>query len=102
MQNLSLLDKLLHGACDFLNRNIWIDAMLIVEVNVICSETFQRAFQTIADMLRTAVPAKLRADNNLFSVGLEGFSQQFFIRVGTVTLCGSAFSRLASKTARNP
>ena len=54
---LSLLHQLRHGADGVFNGDVRIDAVLVVEVNVVDPQSLERAFAGHAHMLRPAVDA---------------------------------------------
>ena len=101
MFHLALVDKLLHCAGYFFNRNVQIDAMLIEQIDGIDFEPLERCLSDLLDVLRPAVqrtplaailgirlPAKLGSDHHTAAKWSERFTYQFFVQQGAVHLGG--------------
>src|ERR1700726_1080301 len=94
--NLTLSHQLRHGADSLLNRSIRIDAVLVIEVNGFNPQAPKAGFTGLAHIIGLAVePAyrrilrvtdnpKLRGENNLVPLALDGFSDKFFILEGAI------------------
>jgi hypothetical protein len=61
----ALLNEVLYGSRDVFDRNPGVRTVLIVEIDGINPEPFERAFDRLLDMLRTAI----QADITLTSIG---------------------------------
>src|SRR5205807_5490978 len=90
--HLSLSYELRHRAEHVLDRNVGVDAMLVQEIDTICRETPQRAFDRFANVRRPAVDAsngailveaeaELGRDDQALALALQRASQQFFVFV---------------------
>ena len=55
VENFPFLYQLCHHARDLLSRNLWIDAVLIEEIDVICPKPLQRGIHRCADHRRPCV-----------------------------------------------
>src|SRR5215475_13364730 len=54
--------KFCHGANGLFNRRVWIDAMLVIEIDHIHAQSAQTSFTSLADIIPlTADPAIVRA-----------------------------------------
>ena len=97
MLYLACLDQILYGTGSLLNGSVWIDAMLVEEVNSVRLQTLQRAFDDLLDMVGLAVGCRplvivagiglepeLGSDHDIFAEGSESFAYDFFIDEGTV------------------
>jgi hypothetical protein len=59
--HLALLDELLHRADGLLDRDRLVDAVLVVEVDVVDAEALQRGLAGLAHVVRLAVDAEIAA-----------------------------------------
>src|SRR5215203_2735766 len=74
-----------HRADDIFDRHLWVNAMLIEQIDAICRESAQRPFDRIANALRPAVDARhravldseseLRRDEDTIALPLQGAAQ---------------------------
>src|SRR5262245_47603708 len=54
--------KLCHGANGLFNRRVWVDAMLVVQIDHLRAESAQTSFTSLADIIPlTADPAIVRS-----------------------------------------
>src|SRR4051794_7964436 len=96
MENLALLDKVLHRSGDILYRHGRVDTVLVVEIDMVGPQPRKRLLNNPADARRTTVEghgaidgkAELRGDLHLVANGLERFTDQLFVDVGPVNLRG--------------
>ncbi len=95
--DLALGDELGHGADGLLDRGVGVDAVLVVEVDVVGAEPLQRAFDREADVRRAAVePAaagvghepELGGQHDLVAAALEGAADELLVGVRAVDLGG--------------
>ena len=91
--DLSRLDQLLHRAGDLLDRDVWIDAVLVEEVDRLGAKAPKRGVDALPDRLRPAVearrpladldaleiPAELRRDHDPVSHRLERFADELLV-----------------------
>ena len=94
MQDFAFVEEFLHRARDFLNRHFRIDAVNIVEINMIGAESLQRTFHCFAQSLRTRIksdafaianiPAALRRELDAIAHGFESFADEFFIAIDRI------------------
>src|SRR6202022_3222320 len=88
-----------NGADGVLDRGVAVDAMLVVEVDIVGVETSQRSFDGGADVRRAAVEgarattgvgdhAEFRCEHNLLAAPLQGSADEFLIGVGPVDFGG--------------
>jgi hypothetical protein len=92
----AFLDQLLDRSGHVLDRHVWIDAMLIEEVDPIGLQSLQRRLGDLADVRRSAVQpgalsvleleAEFGGDHNLIANRGKGIPDQLFVRVRTVRL----------------
>jgi hypothetical protein len=121
MLDLPLLDQILHGPRNVFNRDRGIDAMLIVEIDDIDSETLQGALDYLLDVLGLAIqaaptrftrgggcPAKRRRDDDLIAERRQRFADQLLVRKRAIHFrgieeCDAAFhGRLQQSDHRFP
>src|SRR5687768_14092526 len=99
MQNLTFPHQVTDRTSDIFNRHIWIDAVLVEEIDSISVETCEHSLDSLLDMIGTAiespnhlpclkidVPAKLGCDHNLVAEGFNGFAEQTFHLKRTISL----------------
>src|ERR1700733_13170937 len=99
--DLALLNEVLHGSGDILNRHVGIDAVLIEEVDDIGLESFQRGLGDLADVLGPAIDSSQRplgfridfeselgCDHDLIPEGSERLADQFFVGERAVSFGG--------------
>jgi hypothetical protein len=97
--NLALLDQLGEGAHGVLDRRVRVDAVLVVQVDVVGAEPSQRALDSDADVGGAAVEgprapavvrdqAELGGQHHLVAAALERLADQPLVDVGTVDLGG--------------
>jgi hypothetical protein len=93
------MDQILDRSRDVLDRYVWVDAVLVEQVDAIGAESFQRRIGDRPDVLRSAVHtnvreraaecvAKLGCDYDLIAEGGEGFAHDFLVPIGAVCLGG--------------
>src|SRR5258708_9928411 len=95
---LSLLDQITYRTGHILHRHLWIDTVLIQQVNVIGLESLERAFDGLTDILRPArcfgadllavleTKAKFGGDDYLVAPALERPAEQLLVGQGTIAL----------------
>src|SRR5258706_3696446 len=95
---LSLLDQITYRTGHILHRHLWIDTVLIQQVNVIGLESLERAFDGLTDILRPArcfgahllavleMKAKFGGDDYLVAPALERPAEQLLVGEGTIGL----------------
>ena len=99
MADLALGDELGQGADGLLDGGLRVDAVLVVQVDVVGAEPLQGALDRGADVRRAAVEdagaatgvrddAELRGQHHLVAAVLDGPADQFLVGVGTVDLGG--------------
>src|SRR5436305_4077070 len=97
--DLSLDDELCHRTNGVLDRRIRIDAVLIVEVDVIDTEPSQRSLARLLNILRLAAQpepsavssahvAELRRDDNVVAMSVDCPTDELFVRERTVGVRG--------------
>src|SRR5579863_2042354 len=92
MQHLSVFDKLLHGTRNVLDWHIWIDPMLVEEIDAVRPETLQTPVHHSLDVfgpaIQTAlvgeVEAELRCDLHLVAERFECAADDGFAHVRAV------------------
>jgi hypothetical protein len=115
VSDLALLNEVLHGSRDILDRHVGIDAVLIKEVDEIGLESFQRGLGDLANVLGPAIDSSQRplgfgidfetelgGDHNLITEGSQGLADQFFVGEGAVSFggieeCDTAFEGSADE-----
>src|ERR1700686_1207865 len=100
MSDLALLDQLRQGANRFFNRRIRIDAMLVIEVNVLDAKPLQTSFAGLLHVVGLAADAAVTwvagiADNpelcgqhDLVALALDRASDELFVLVRPVDVGG--------------
>src|ERR1017187_5299891 len=98
MANLTLFDQFDHGADDFFDRHLPVDAVLIQQVDVIGAEAFQRSLGRFTHVLGAAVDAghlaafdakaEFAGNHNPLATALERTPDQLFIDERAVPLRG--------------
>src|ERR1700749_2348876 len=101
MQPLPLRDQILHRACHVLDRNLWIDTVLVDEVDPISPPPLQHGVNGPADVLgptveathhstriRIDVPTELRRVDHLVANWGERFAENAFYLKGAVGFGG--------------
>ena len=96
--NFAFLDQPRHGTDRVLDRHIRIDAMLIIKIDHVDTETFQATLCRGADILRPTVCAlgltilngetEFGGDHQPVAPSANGLSQQFLVLIGTIDLGG--------------
>jgi hypothetical protein len=92
MQYLAFPDQFFHGTRNILNWHVWVDPMLIEQINTVCSKTFKASVHHSLDVIGTAVEtalvgeikAKFRCDLHLVSERFKGTADDGFARVRAV------------------
>lgn len=93
MPALALPHQFRDGSGQILNGHVRINAMLVVKINDIHAQAFERSFHGRADLLGSAVldlaavataDAERGGNHRLITEGRERFAQQCFIGMGTV------------------
>src|SRR3954452_17793080 len=92
--HLALLDEVLYGPGDILDRNFVVNSMLIEQIDDIGPKTLERGLGNFFDVLWTAVQdgllsifdlkSELGGDYHLLTKWLESFPDQFFICVRAI------------------
>jgi hypothetical protein len=93
----ALLDQIFDNARDVFDRHIWIDAMLVEQVDAICLQSFERSLGNFPDVLRAAINAdllsslgnlepELRRDNHLIANGRQRFANHVLVGEWTIDL----------------
>jgi hypothetical protein len=101
VEHLALGDQVGDGAGGLLDGDVRVDAVLVVEVDVIGSEALQRAFDGSANVGGTAVDhprggrtvlvgnePELGRDDDLVAAALNSLADDFFAVEGAVDFCG--------------
>ena len=96
MQNLALGNEILDRAGDVLNRHIGIDTVLVIQVDTVGLQPFERFLYDFLDVFWTAVQgnsavdseAKFACDLHLVTEWLERFADQLFISIWTIYFGG--------------
>src|SRR5208337_617966 len=100
MADLALLDEFRHGANRFLNRRIRIDAVLVVEVNVLDAQPLQTSIAGLLDVVGLAadtadtgvrgiaVYPEFCGQHDLAALALDRASDEFFVLVRPVDIGG--------------
>src|SRR5258705_7692633 len=96
--DLTRADQFCHRANRLLDRNVLVDAMLIIEIDMIDAETFQRRIASGANVFRTAVDRALAAlkdliaefgrDDHPVAMLRERFADQLFVVPGAIDVRG--------------
>ena len=112
MQDFAFVEEFLHRARDFFNRHFRIDAMNVIQIDVIGAEPLQRTFHCFAQSLRTRIksdafaisniPAAFRRELDAIAHGLESLADQFFIAIDRIHFrrveeVDAEFNRLAQE-----
>jgi hypothetical protein len=109
MFDLACIDQFLHRTGHIFDRNVRIDAMLIEQIDTICSESFQRGVGDLLDVfgpaverriltlrsIRSDVESELRCDHDLITKRRERFADELFVCERTVD-----FGRVKKSDAR--
>src|SRR5208283_799405 len=94
--NFSLPHQFRHCSDGFFDGRSWVDAMLIVEVDVVDAEAKQASFARTTNIVRLAIhaasvricgiadDAELCGEHDLVALAFEGAANQFFILIRTV------------------
>ena len=93
----ALLDQILDGSGDILDRHIRVDAVLVVQIDRLDLQSRERALDHAPDVFGPAVettpprlafgagcPPELRGDHDLPSERRQGFADKLLVRVRTV------------------
>jgi hypothetical protein len=97
VEHLSRLHQLRHGTDRFLNRDPWVDAVLIVQVDMIDTEPLQTGIASRVHILRCSVDSKQRAigsahvaklggEHNFLAARFQDFGQQAFVGADAITI----------------
>ena len=103
VQNLPLLDQLLHRGGDVLDGNLGIDTVLVQQVDTVCTQAPEHPLDDLLDVrrlavrgrlarselsgLRVDVPAELGRDHYVVPERLDRFTEDAFHSCGSVGLC---------------
>jgi hypothetical protein len=103
-------DQLSHGTGHVSHRDVWVNTMLVKEVDAVGLQALERLFGDQADAGGRAVEpggsdaileAELGCQNDLVAKGGDGLSEHFFIHspvgFGAVEECDAAFERSADQ-----
>ncbi len=95
------LDEVFHGSGDVFDGNFEIDAMLVVEIDVVGLEALERFVADLLDVVGMAVqcaplsavvrirlPAEFRGDHKFVAKRSEAFADEFFVDVRAVDFGG--------------
>src|SRR5262249_761076 len=97
---LTLLDEILHGACNVFDWNFGINAVLIKQIDEVGFEALERGLHNLFDVRGLAaeaasvasdwieVPGKLWCDDDVLAKGSQGLSDELFVVKRTVGLGG--------------
>src|SRR6266849_10637214 len=100
MSNLALLDQFCQGANRLFNRRIGIDAMLVIEVDVLDAQPLQTSFAGLLHVVglaadtadvgiaRIADNSELCGQHDLVALALDRSSDELFVLVGPVDVGG--------------
>src|SRR2546426_6587193 len=84
VQHLALRNQVLDCSGHILDGDLWIDTMLVVEIDAVGLEALQRALDHLLDVIRPAVDAtgldvkaELRGDADAVAEGRERFTDEF-------------------------
>src|SRR6266851_1336315 len=100
MSNLALLDQFREGADCFLNWRIRIDAVLVVEVDILDAQPLQTSFTGLLHVVGLAADAadvgiggiadnsKFCGQHDLVAFALDRASDEFFVLEGPVNVSG--------------
>ena len=100
MPNLPFLNQLSHRSYGFLDRSIGIDTVLIIKIDVIHAEplqTFVNRFTNVVGLaahtarfriIGVANDTKFRRYDNFVALAAQCASNQFFVLVGSIDICG--------------
>ena len=99
MADLARLDELGHGADGLLDRDILIDAVLVVQIDVVDPEAMEAGVAGLADVLGLAVDAEAGAIRlalvaelgrwlHLGAAARDGFADELLVREGAVHVGG--------------
>jgi hypothetical protein len=107
--DLALLNQFFHRAGDIFNRHVWIDAVLIEQIDNIGPESFQRIVGDLFDVLGPTIESNLLTFGTKFETEFSGyhhlptergesFAYKFFVReravhFGGVEECDASFHR---------
>src|SRR4051812_18337761 len=96
--DLSFVDEFLDRSGDLFDWNVRVDAVLVVEVDVVGAKALERAFDNPCNCLWAAideaarssreVPPELGRDDDPVAQRFEGFADEFLVCVGAVALGG--------------
>src|SRR6266705_2735978 len=98
--NLAFLDQFGQGSHSFLDRRVGIDAVLVVEIDVVGPQPLQAAFAGLLHIVGLAADAakvrivgvtndpELRGQNYIIAFAFKGASDEFFVLVGAVYVSG--------------
>jgi hypothetical protein len=97
LPDLAFPDQVLHGPRHIFDRHVWVDAVLVVQVDRLDPEPLERALGALTDPLRPTVhhlltaihpEPELRGDHDPVADGGEGLSHELLVREGAVHLGG--------------
>jgi hypothetical protein len=100
MPDLARRNQILDCAGDIFHWRLRIHAMLVIEVDIVGLQPLEGAFDHLADMVRPAdglagkaaavldVETELGCDHHLVAHGAQGFSDKFFVVIGSIDLGG--------------
>src|SRR3989440_193054 len=112
MLHLALLDQVSDRSRHVFDRHVWVDPVLIVEIQDVCPEPFQRTLDALLDALGPAVLALLPAgitadpelggDHHLCAHRCQRLANELFVGVRTVDFrgieeCDAAFDGRADE-----
>jgi hypothetical protein len=93
--DLALSDEIANRSGNVFDRHLWVDPVLVEQVDVVRPEPLQHLVDDLADVLRPAVESsrievktELRREDHLIADRLERFADEGLVRVGPVGLSG--------------
>src|SRR4029077_3916094 len=97
MLDLPFPDEVRHRARDIFDRHVWIDAVLVEEIDAVDLEPLERSVGHLLDVLRSAIEAplppvriefkaELGRDDDLLAHRGERFAQELFVPIWAVGL----------------
>ena len=96
VEDFAFLIKFFHRRCHFFDRNLRIDAVQIIEIDMVCLQAFQGIFQGFLDDVRMGIgqdtfirrrigpvefDAAFRRQDDFIAVRFQCFAQEFFVVV---------------------
>jgi hypothetical protein len=113
--DLTLLNQVLHRSCYILDRHVWVNPVLIVQIDHVGLEALERSLDRFLDVLRPAIqgiplasilrirsPAELGGNDHPIAEWSKSLAYEFFVREWTVDFgriekCDAAFDRRSNQ-----